>query len=176
MGFTGERVPPLPRGEILLSPWGGKTPLGLALSLRFVRDIGQRKDAEEAARFIDNRKATDARFLHGRLGFGEAISQVARVDLFRHGVFHSEFLQAPAPKLARHADVSIGDHADQALGSSAGCDRKELAVAALHLLLGLPESIIGSTSCREPVHEFLDSHQFSSSGSRREILAAVMAP
>ena len=105
---------------------------GCALTLRLDRDIAQRPDSHHPAFRIADREPAELTIAHELLRDLEIIFGGAMTDRTSHCVLHSHPMKRLPLSIGSHADVTVGDDADELVGR---IDHGHAAAIALPMML-----------------------------------------
>jgi hypothetical protein len=128
--------------------------------LSAARQIAQCDDATQVPVTIDDRNPADLLLSHQTLDIRDVVFRQATVDLPRHDGRDAHRPEGESLRVAAHANVAIGDHADDT--AFVIDDRQSPAVFFPHYL-GRPIQCVGRRArVHFPGHHFLYVHDVSS--------------
>src|SRR4026208_1886029 len=132
-----------------------------AVSDRVKQNIVHRQDAFQLSFRIDHRQTPDMMFLHRLQRPLDALVEIDAVNLTRHHFFNGNAGWISVSDCGCHADVAVGDHADDFL--TILNDRQHTTIVLPHHLRSISQTASDPNGLCVWRHNFFDFHETNSS-------------
>jgi hypothetical protein len=131
-----------------------------ALALRFSGEIRERHDADESSVVGDHGQAAQARGAHELFDHRQLVVGAAALHLLGHRRRDPQFLERLAFEQRTHADVAVGDHADDDGRTVTADDRQATTIVLPHQMSRSSERIVGPAAVHGPRHDLVYTHRY----------------